>query len=289
MRGFRSDTEDRPTVIVVGEGLIGAAVSARLRRRRWGSETFQPTDWSDPRSVGSGIASVVEPLEADAPLEIVWSAGTTGMDDSGAGLADALDDFAAQTGSALDAAEGRPVRLHHLSSAGALGPPSGRSRFAVGDTPYAARKSGEEDIVSRTGVGRIHRVSSVFGTPERARRSGVIGLMVDNALKARETQLFARTTTMRNYLHASDVAEALVRSFTTPGLDPILLAANRSHPMSEVVAQVSHVVRRPVPIAYRPPANAHDMVFDPREASPLLPQRSLVSGIRLVHDAILTR
>ena len=33
----------------------------------------------------------------------------------------------------------------------------------------------------------------------------------------------------------------------------------------------------------------HSVVFDPREASPLLPQRSLVSGIRLVHDAILTR
>ena len=151
-------------------------------------------------------------------------------------------------------------------------------------------KSSEEEELARLGVSHVvYRISSTYGTPRPGARSGAIGLLVENSLRGRETQLYARSTTMRNYVHARDVAEAVVRNVVLSSDEPVLLAAKRSHPMYEVIAQVGQMTRHPVPICYRPPSNDHDMVFDPKQVSSLLPERSLASGIRLVFDGILAR
>ncbi len=183
-----------------------------------------------------------------------------------------------------------PVRVHHVSSAGALGPPGGTDRFATGDTPYAELKALEEEALTElVDSSVVYRVSSVFGAPRPGARAGAIGVLVENSLRGRETHIYARSTTMRNYLHAADVAEAILRNRAVDSDESVLVTASRSHPMYEVISLVGQVTRRPVPICYRPPANDHDMVFDPRLRSPLVPERSLLSGIKLVYDGILAR
>ncbi|MGI9607914.1 MAG: NAD-dependent epimerase/dehydratase family protein [Acidimicrobiales bacterium] len=289
MRVFLPETPDRAAVAVIGEGLLGRAVSHRLRERRWGTERHQPTQWDRPGTLAADVTTLLAPLDPIMPVDVVWSAGRGGMELDNFDAAAHRDHFRSELGSVLDACGRGDTRVHYMSSAGALGPPHGTDRFRVGDGPYAEWKALEEscgaEIAARW---RVYRVSSVYGTPRGSSRSGVIGALVKNALLGRETPLFARTSTMRNYIHAIDVAEAVVRGIEQPGAtDSELVAAPRSHAISEVLAEVERVVRRTVPVAFRPPANDHDMVFDPLTISSLVPQRSLGAGIRLVHEGVV--
>lgn len=275
-----------PAVVVVGEGLIGSAVTRRLRRRARDREVYQTTDWNEP-TLGSDLRATLEGAEADR-IEVIWCAGTWGMN-SNDGVEHAVVQFRRNVEDLVEAASDHgSMRFHLTSSAGALGCPSGERRFTIVDSPYRQIKQAEEDIASELVTDlRIHRITSVYGSPSRTGRSGLIGALVKNALRSRETPLYARTVTMRNYVHAIDVAEALVRATGDESLESTLLASRRSHPMREVVAATQKVVRRTVPVSYRPPSNAHDMVFNPKVVSSLVPQRPLTAGTRMVHDALI--
>ena len=231
-------------------------------------------------------------LGTGSTAEIFWTAGTSGMQ------LPAFDESAYRTGfgdridAATDAMAERagPVRLHLASSAGALGSLRDSGGPPMPASPYAIRKAIEEDLVlGADPANRVYRIASAYGAPTGSGRAGVIGLLLQNALLGRETQLFARPSTMRNYVHHHDVAEAMLRSLDTTTEPRLLLASQRSHAMSEVLAEVARVVRRAVPVIHRPPANDHDMVFDPAETSPLLPQRSLAAGVRATYDTLLSR
>lgn len=280
-------SSDRPAVIVVGEGLIGSAVTKRLRRRAHSHEEYIKNDWSEP-DFAADTRSLLEASDATS-VEVVWAAGVFGMSSTLE-----VDLMAAKFESNLSAiisgaAGSGPVRVHLASSAGALGCPSGECRFETVASPYKAIKSAEEDIVNKLDVPvRIHRVTSVFGPKSSSGRAGLVGALMTNALRTNETSLYARTTTMRNYVHADDVGEAIVRATQSPSTEMTLIAAKRSHAMNEVVATAGRVLRRTVPVSYRPPSNHHDMIFNPRAVSDLVPQRSLAAGMRLVNDALVS-
>jgi len=279
-----------PSTIIVGEGMIGSAVSSRMRRRPHDVEWSRPTNWSAPASVGADLSSALADGPSPLGLAIVWAAGRADMKSELDEQA-AVDSFRHAVSGVLAASTAvAPTRIHLISSAGALGSPFGSNRFELVDSPYRRMKLNEETTLQELHDDvRIHRVSSVYAAPRASARAGVVGLLVANALRAVETPLFARTVTMRNYLHADDVAEALARAVAEADTSPTLIAARRSHAMNEVVATVRNVVRRPVPINYRPPVNDHDMVFDARSVSTLVPQRSLSAGVRLVYDDIVGR
>lgn len=278
-------TRGATAVLVVGEGLIGGAVTRRLRTRPLIAEAHASIDWGIP-----DFPTVADRLLCDveaAAVEVVWAAGVFGMT-SVLEVDRLTSSFETNLHAVIRRAEScAPVRVHLVSSAGALGCPSGDHRFKTIDSPYKAIKQAEEAIIESLSVPtRIHRVTSVFGTRSHSGRSGLVGALIANANRRQETALFARTTTMRNYIHADDVGEALVRGLLSSSNETTLLAATRSHPMNEVVASAERVLRRPIPVSYRPPKNHHDMVFSPRAVSDLVPQRSLAAGMRLVNDAL---
>lgn len=287
----KSRTEDTTLVLVVGEGLIGAAVSRRLRHRPLIEEQHTAVDWTNPDF--EAYVRQLAPTKKPTSVEIVWSAGVFGMTSTievGALSASFEKNLRAIINESQRLG---PVRLHLVSSAGALGCPSGDRRFETLESPYKAIKAAEELIVARQDIPvHMYRVTSVFGAKSSSGRSGLIGALLTNALRREETALFARTTTMRNYIHADDVGEAIVRSVLSPPqphpTTMALIAARRSHPMNEVVATAEQILRRPVPVSYRPPRNHHDMVFSPRAVSTLVPQRSLATGMRMLHDTLVS-
>lgn len=274
-------------VIVVGEGLIGSAVTKRLRSRAHSSEHYVKSNWSAPK-FAADTRGLLDGSDATS-VEVVWAAGVFGMSSTLEVEVMASKFKANLEGIVSVASEYGPVRVHLASSAGALGCPSGEQRFVALDSPYKAIKTAEEGIVRQLDVPvRIHRVTSVFGPQSSSGRAGLVGALMANALRTRETSLYARTTTMRNYIHASDVGEALVRATESDSTEITLLAAKRSHAMNEVVATAGRVLRRTVPVSYRPPSNHHDMIFNPRAVSHLVPERSLAAGMRLVNDALVS-
>ena len=280
-------------MLVVGEGLLGGALVERLRRRNPDVEHHSPTDWSAPAAtLGTDAARLIDGLDPLAGVEVFWTAGTSGMQLPTFDTTAYRTTFAERVAAVSDAMadRGASVRLHLASSAGALGSMQPSRRGTMPATPYAERKAIEEDVVlGADTANRVHRIASAYGAPTSSGRAGVIGLLLQNALLGRETELFARPSTMRNYVHHHDVAEAMLRSLDASTPRTLLLASQRSHAMSEVLAEVARVVRRAVPVIHRPPANDHDMVFDPAETSPLLPQRSLAAGVRATYDTLLSR
>ncbi len=285
--------EGRRTIVVIGEGLLGGAVSDRIRRGNPLVESHRSTNWSEPpASLGSDLARLLDGLEPSGSAEVIWTAGEAGMQLPDFDHTAHRTRFASQLQAveAAAAAHATTVRFHLASSAGALGPPTPSPRAPTQTSPYAERKRIEEETLLDLGdAHRVYRIASAYGAPTASGRAGVIGLLIRNSLLGRETELFARPSTLRNYVHHHDVAEAMLRALDVATDRRLLLAADRSHTMSEVLAEVGRVVRRAVPVIHRPPANDHDMVFDPAAASPLLPQRSLAAGVRSTYDALLSR
>jgi len=274
-------------VLVVGEGLIGSAVTRRLRSRPLSAESHVSIDWNAP-NFASATTELLRDIEVDS-IDVVWAAGTFGMTSS-LEVDRLTSRFRANLKAVVSStARLAPTRVHLVSSAGALGCPSGDDRFETLESAYKSIKSAEEQIVADLSTPfRIHRATSVFGAVSRRGRCGLVGALIANALRRQETVLFGRTTTMRNYIYADDVGEALARAVHSTSNAPTLLAATRSHPMNEVVATAERILRRSIPVSYRPPTNHHDMVFSSRAVSELVPQRSLAAGMRMVNDALLS-
>ena len=273
--------------VVVGEGLIGRSVSKRIRLRAHDAEMHRPTSWSSPTH-GNDLAALLKGHEIGR-VEILWTAGSFGMSSS-ADVDGVLSQFSNGLADIVSVAQTYgPTRVHLASSAGALGCVTADRRFETVESAYRQIKQGEEDRAQELVESvRIHRVTSVYGEPSVTGRAGMVGVLIGNGLRAKETALYARTVTMRNYIFADDVAEALVRATDDPSLDMTLLGARRSHAMHEVVATAQAVIRRKIPISYRPPANHHDMVFNPAAVSPLVPHRPLSAGMRTVFDALIS-
>ena len=272
--------------LIIGEGLLGTAVVERLRALGYTGEQVRHS-W-DASGPVDAMRALVATHPKGQPLQVIWSAGQSGMTTKRVDLDAHRATFEHWLRSTAEILADRDWRLHYLSSAGALGAPGQAEwdRSAI----YATIKSLEEEIatqvVDRT---KIYRVTSVFGAASRDSRVGIIGVLVDNALQRRETALYARMTTLRNYVYDQDVATAIVHTaLVDHGEEPVLLAARRSTSMSEVVATVKEVVRKPVAVRYAPAANDHDMIFDPQLISAHLPDRPLRAAVRRVYDRRLS-
>lgn len=270
--------------MVVGHGQLGSAIAAAVTARTHAEGRSYPTDWSTPaaaaRSIGQGLQ---QEGGFDGPVVVVWAAGRCGMS---SGVEECQESLAVSAAALGVLAELRPHATHLLGSAGAvaLGHPRwSPSDGSLPDLPYGRLKLQEEELVGRLDLGDlvVHRVSSVYGPPDRPGRQGMITALVVNASRLRATRIYGRWSTLRNYVHADDVgafiADKAVRH-TGPAVH--VLAAHRSHAISELVGAVATARRRSVPVQLVPSENADDLTIDPNAIDPGFRTRPLDTAIR---------
>jgi len=278
------DVAGRSRVVIVGHGQLGSAVASAIAHRADEvHEWSHPTAWMDADATRASIAAGLEALPPSRlPVTVVWSAGRCGMSSSEADCEESLATMRAS----LDVLAGLgPRAIHLLGSVGALALGHPRwSGAALGvEVPYARLKLAEEALVAGGALGDpvVHRVSSVYGPPGRPGRQGMITVLVLNASQLRTTRIFGRWSTLRNYVHADDVAAFVAdRVLLHAGPGVHVLAAPRSHAIAELVAAVGTARRRPVPIHLVPSDNAEDLTLDPAAIHPAFRARPLDTAIR---------
>lgn len=259
---------DDAAIVVLGEGQVGSAIVASLRNRAVAAR-WRPTDWSSPASAGRSTAEALADVPVRDRWAAVWAAGAAGMTSSAEYCERSLDTMK----EAVRAVRSRcsvPLDIHLIGSAGAhaVGHPRWRSggRPSSPSVPYAWLKNAEEEHLANIEEADVvvHRVTSVYGPPKRPGRSGMVTVLVRNASQHRTTLIYGGWTTLRNYVHADDVAASVVADvLRPPGSATRVLAARRSHTIAEVVGLVRGARRRAVPVQLIGPRNAAHITVDP--------------------------
>lgn len=296
---LESKTAPGRLATVFGIGQIGSAIVRAMVDRDWQVVRTRSFPWSDAAGHREILESHADEIGArqtsgDERLDIVWSAGRAGFDASPSRTAEELASFE----SVLDFADvvtasGRRVHFHLISSAGGL---FEGQRFVGLDShprprrPYGRLKWEQERLLaSRIELrSHVYRLSSVFGTIAGGRRRGLVGTLVENSLRHRETTIVGRMSTLRDFVAADDAGRFVVDNMETDRNTTHLLASGRPTSILEIVRRVEWAVRRPVPISCVPrPTNGVDITFrrsalpagwNPRDV------RSAIPG--LVNDAI---
>lgn len=277
------DLPGRTRVLIVGHGQLGSAIALALAGGRAVEERSTETDWSGPAAAARSVERALDLLpHSDLPVTLIWAAGRCGMSSTDEECAGSL-----ATMSAVCAvlARLRPRSTHLLGSVGALA--LGHPRWSPDDPghqdlPYARLKLAEEERVAEGDLGDavIHRIASVYGPPERPGRQGMITALVTNAAELRTTRIYGRWSTVRNYVHADDVAGFVAEHVVDPrGPGVHVLAARRSHAIAELVSVVSRARRRPVPVRLVPASNDEDLTIDPGAIAPAFRTRPLETAI----------
>lgn len=278
------DLADGNRIVILGHGQLGSAISGAVRQRWVVDEHSYPTDWSTTtaaeRSVAAGLARLPG---ADAPVTVVWAAGRCGMSSTAMECHRSLAVMTA----VLDELQAlRPQAIHLMGSVGALAlghPRWSLSEPSLDELPYARLKRDEDALINSLDLGRpiVHLVSSVFGPPDRPGRRGMITVLAVNATQLRATRIFGKWSTLRNYVHADDVAAFVVERIARgdrPGR--YVLASPRSHSIGELVLAVGNARRRAVPIHLVQADNADDLTIDPGCIAPGFRPRPLETAVR---------
>lgn len=205
---------DKPC-LVIGAGLIGMTVIRALRRHGWVDAKHIPTDWNQTelrREAFQEARVALATNPATRTIQLIWCAGSGSLSATEEHLVverEAFEEFLAVARSL----EGQfHLELHFISSAGALFEGQRRvdrdTRPAPG-TPYGHMKLEQEqalDIMSKHDVVvNIYRPSSVYGSHEFHRRSGLVSHVLWNALRSRPTTLEANIHALRDYVHHADI------------------------------------------------------------------------------------
>lgn len=277
------------TVVVLGEGQIGTAIVEQLGRRGARASIAGRSDWSTPTS--SAVSTIAALGSAgprsNEPVVVVWAAGAAGMGSTAEYCERSLDTMRAVVQS-LVGSRWKPSALHVVGSAGAMAVGSPRwhpeaERPPSPVAPYVELKRAEEELASRLPDCRavIHRVSSVYGPPGRPGRMGMVTTLIRNAVQNRPTSIVGTWSTLRNYVHADDVATSIVDDVLRPSAVGLrVLAAPRSHSIGELVGLVASARRRPVPIRLLPATNADHLTIDPNAVSSGFRCRPLAIAVR---------
>jgi UDP-glucose 4-epimerase len=235
-------------------------------------------------------------------IDWVWAAGASGFDMSEYAARAELGCFSEFVDCAVEArrmAKGDvETRIHLMSSAGGL---FEGQRVVNQDTepspvrPYGRLKLHEEQIArARFGSNDtfVYRLSSVYGRIRAGKRMGLISTLVANTLRRRETTIFGRLDTLRDYVWADDVAayvRANIRSRGYVGRNMAILASSRPTSIFDIRSLVQKVTGTPSYIRFAGPKNAAHITFAnsaiPQGFSPSMPESCVR---RIISDALKT-
>jgi len=268
-------------VVLWGSGTVGAAIDQALQNRGCTLVSDRTSLWDQPATLTSAALHSLtgKQLTQAAIIHHVFAAGSAGFSstpqqcntESNAWNA-LLDGVCQQQILCSQTANPPDVQLHLISSAGGLF--EGQKNVSSTSAPNPLRAYGhlklaqESTLVERLGTSRSHiyRLSSVYGTPHPQRRGSLIANLILNSFSHKVTQVTGNLDTLRDYIHAEDVAafvadKVLDKTISVDG--PLLLASGRSTSILEVLRVVEQITFRKPLVALSGAHNAASISFLP--------------------------
>lgn len=291
---------DAGTTLVLGSGMIGSAVLDALTRK--GALQSQPVSisWrSGERS--ASLSAAVEQMTASTsrPTAVVWAAGRAGFSADTQACEQELQAFGDVLG-CVEALAGRrshaATAFHMVSSAGGL------FEGLVGVTsdleaaprrPYGRLKA-EQEKATRALAGSIavciYRVSSVYGCPAPQRRAGLVGVLVENGLTGRPSQIYGAMDTLRDFVWSEDVGRHIAARVGAEisGRNIEMLVSGAPTPITRVISLVERAIRHRVYVSFVDAWNSLNITFDSRAPAVGFRRESLQTGIRRVAQQYLS-
>jgi UDP-glucose 4-epimerase len=290
-------------LVAGGTGVLGSGFVDVLRRRGEDVIAMQ-LPWGEPLAAADRVVEYWRAAEAarpGAPITLVWAAGTGTIGASAQAMAVETQTLAAVV-EGLAGAVRRPNPANCLlftSSAGAIygGHGAGlidESTAPSPITPYGHHKLAQEELVARlseTGTMRTVacRLTNVYGLAGgRMRRKGLVPALVDAAMLRQPVRLFVSPDTRRDYLFHTDAARlalAEAEAASAEGSATVVIRAGRTMTILDLVASVSRVLRRRVPVVMSesPESRVQPLVLRFREREGVqaaIPMTSFEAAVR---------
>lgn len=274
-------------IVVVGLGLIGRSIAARLAslepqhilRQPYGDEF-----WSNSDLLCALLAESL-PGTADSELELIWCAGKAGFSASTPETAAELAFFGAALRT-LRAEYGNRLKVSFISSAGALYDERSDSL-----TPYGELKKSQEQLLHELDIQcRIFRVGTVYDAPADGIRLGLVAKLISDAQLGLPTTLFANAHTRRDFLLVDDVALYITTSvISNEGSVQRLLVSGRAVSLQTLVLMLEKVIKRKVKVNFMTTThNDNDLLFSRSDLPENFKVTSLEEGLRLVFSRSLS-
>lgn len=294
-------TKERQIIALFGVGLVGGAVVRALRQQGVDRIVEMPLSWRDAALRQRELHHITEAMQTIGGLpahtqrvDVVWAAGRAGFGATMEELEpeiEALRHIAEWSRALPSRLPATSLAFHLVSSAGGL---FEGQRFVDSDAaprplrPYGVAKLRQEHIVQSLRAdfpAHIYRPSSVYGFSGIGGRSGLLSVLIENAIKHSGSRIFGSLDTVRDYVFSTDVGRFIARRVEWPveGSQTYLLASGKPSSVSEIITMASRVVGRPLHLKLDlQPSNASHISYRasalPDDWQPI----DLETGIRLV-------
>lgn len=299
--------------VVGGSGLIGSALTRRLRTHGIDVLDRPELTWSNPATVERELADGVRALSehaGDGEWLIAWAAGVATTSTTAEAAQGELDALRALV-EAIRADRPRGNGAFFLtSSAGALYAGASGSPFDASTTPapisaYGELKAGQERTAREVLAGVcpvvIGRVSNAYGPgQDLTKLQGLISQLAHAAAVRTPLNMFVSLDTIRDYVWVDDLADqaiALVRQVldgssaatSTDGATVGVIASGEPITLAALIHTVENVTKRRIPLALGSHPSANAQVLDLRMTPTITSTRRtpLPVGIRLVYDDVI--
>lgn len=272
--GSRSATV--PQILLFGAGLIGDSIARSIANRRQHLLTRTKSHWGEPGNLAEHelqMEAAVKKYPSERPLEIVWSAGSSGFNCDRESADREFKEFAAHVGAiGTRAAQGnRRVNFTLISSAGGLF--EGQRLVNTESKPEPKRPYGHLKLSMERHLKnsdfptlRIFRPTTVFGFIHDRQRKGLISTLIENGIKGRGSEIFGSVSTLRDYIFVEDIGEyacsRILEHGQEAGLEIKLLSSGKPSTIGEIIYNVESALRTKIYMHYSlSPSNLANITY----------------------------
>jgi len=264
--------------MIFGTGLIGGEV---LRNLSCFSVCSQwKFNWKNSREqseelelIKDQIVTIIKNNSLNVRnLAIIWCAGKAGFLDSLSCFEDEWISFQkilSLTCQLRDYFPNIGVHFHLVSSAGGLF--EGKT-YVNTDTlpspnrPYGIVKLNQENYLINNTDGieiTIYRPSSVYGLGKLGSKTGLIPVLMKNAIQQKVSLIFGNSSTLRDYVSNYDVGSFIAQQVllfrkTISGVQYHHLVSTRSYSIFEIIHKIELLINRKLYIMYQEDTNSAD-------------------------------
>jgi UDP-glucose 4-epimerase len=277
------------TTLLIGRGLLGRQLEARLRRRSNGNLRTVDVAWGSHDAALRTLLDAAGEVARDSPSwRLVWCAGAGVIATPPADLMAEVRLFDAL----LDGLPAPPRSMFLASSAGGVyagspdRPPFTERSAAAALSPYGAAKLEMERLAGGlTGSGArllVGRIANLYGPgQDLTKPQGLISQLCVTQQTGRALNLHVSLDTLRDYLFVTDAATMLVAALDLldeeePGTTVTkIFASGRALSVAAVVGEAGRVLRRRPLLSTR--AGSGSEVRDLRLRSVVWPQVDILA------------
>lgn len=296
------NSHEKRAVVVIGNGLVGTAISERVINKTHAQNYNCNIDWNNAENAAQNVKeNVVKYISDDIKkIDWVWSAGKAGFDATEEDIQKEFQLFEKCSLMILSLHninyKKSNYNYHLISSAGGLFEGQNVTRIdAIPNPkrPYGKLKLMQEEYLVKNFYNAcyIYRLSTVYGYYNKNFRIGLISALIKNTVTGKITNIFARPHTQRDFIWIEDIANyiSLVVLDSTIKKDSInFLVSGKPTSVFEIITSIQRFAKSKVLQQYKlVDYNSDKIIYSENIKPKALTTTSMDVCIRSIYNRLL--